>query len=189
MKNAFKKNPALFIGLALPLVMLLLFAGIPFIYSFVVPAPQYNFIYSINNYEQNNKLKVVDGKLVLQAYNTWNGPREPQQALYLVDVHSKKSTKLNFLLFAKEEHILIPPHESREYIIEGVSLKALDPSNISPDGYQVITGNNDNFFSLMFFFGDNRRNYLSLKKSGRIDNFPVPSQGYGGKFEGWIIPK
>lgn len=188
MKNAFTKNPALFIGLALPLMMILVFAGIPFIRSFMVPAPQYNFIYSINNYEPNGKLKVVDGKLVLQVYNSWNEPREPQQTIYLVDVHSKKTTKLNLFL-SKEEIVLIPPREKREFIIEGVSLKELNTSNISPDGYQVITGNNDNFFSLIFFFGDNRRNSLSLKKSGRIDNFQIPTQGYGGKFEGWIIPK
>lgn len=190
MKNSFKKNPALYIGLALPLLMIVVLAGIPFIYSFVVPAPQYNFIYSINNnYPPNEKLKVVNGKLVLQAHNDWDQSKEPRGMIYLIDVHSKKSTKLNYLPLFKAENILIPPHESREYVIEGVSLKALDPSNISPDGYQVITGNNDNFFSLMFFFGDSRRNYLSLKKSGRIDNIPVPAQSYNGKFEGWVIPK
>lgn len=188
MKRLFIKNPALFIGLALPVAMILIFAGIPFIRSFMVPDPQFNFIYSINNYEPNGKLKVVDGKLVLQVYNSWNEPREPQQTIYQVDVRSKKNTKLNFLP-SKDEVTLIPPHEKREFILEGVSLKALDKSNISPDGYEILTGNNDNIFSLIFFFGDNRRNYLSIKKSGRIDNFPISNQGYSGKFEGWIIPK
>ena len=188
MKNSFAKNPALFIGLALPLVMILIFAGVPFLRSFMIPGPQYNFIYSINNYEPNGKLKVEDGKLILQVYNSWNEPREPQQTIYLVDVHSKKSIKLNFLP-SKEEITLIPSHERREFILEGVTLKALDTSNISPDGYQVMSNDNDNIFSLIFFFGNNKRNYISLSNSGRIDNFPIPTRGYGGKFEGWVIPK
>lgn len=188
MKNALKKNPALFIGLTLPLVMILIFAGIPFISSFMVPPPTYNFIYSFNNYEPNGKLKVVGGKLILQVHNSWQQPREIQQTIYLVDVHSKKSTKLNLLL-SKDQLSLIPPLETREFIVEGVSLKALDPSNIAPDGYQVITSNNDNFFSLLFFFGESRRHYVSIKKSGRTESFSSPAFGYGGKFEGWIIPQ
>lgn len=188
MKNLFKKNPALFIGLVLPLLMILAFAGIPFIASFVVLAPKYNFIYSLYNYGSNGKLRVVDGQLVLRVYNPSTIPQEVRQQLYWVDVHSKKSTNLNFNL-PKEENSLIPPHQSREFIIEGISLQDLDASNISPDGYQIRTGNNDNFSSLIFFFGG-RRNYLSLSKSGRIVSFPTPAQGYGGvKFEGWIIPK
>lgn len=186
--NAFKKNPALFIGLAIPLVMMLIFGGMPVIYSFLVAPPEYNFIYSLNNYGPDGKLKVVDGKLILQVYNSWREPREIQQTIYLVDVHSKKSTKLEFLSSWQGNLRTIPPGETREFILEGVSLKALDTSNISPDGYQIMTDNNDNFFSLVFFFGDNRRNYLSLKKSGRVDTFITPTPGYGGKFEGWVLP-
>lgn len=184
--NAFRKNPALFIGLAIPLLMILIFGGIPFISSFVVPPPEYNFIYSLNNYGPEGKLKVVDGKLVLQVYNSVSPPREPQQTLYLVDVHSKKSTKLDFL--SPWQDNLVPPGQTRDFVLQGISLKALDTSNISPDGYQIVTGNNDSFFSLVFFFGDNRRNAISLKKSGRVDNFSIPPLGYGGKFEGWVIP-
>lgn len=188
MKNALKKNPALLIGLALPVVMVLIFAGIPFVSSFFVFPPHYNFIYSFNNYEPNGKLKVVEGKLMLQVHNSWREPREIQQTLYLVDVQSKKSKKLNLHL-SKEATSLIPPLETREFVVEGISLKALDPSNVSPDGYQVITNQNDNFFSLLFFFGDSRRNYLSIRKSGRTESFTSPGFGYGGKFEGWIIPQ
>lgn len=188
MKNALKKNPALFIGLALPVLMILIFAGIPFISSFMVPPPKYNFIYSFNNYGSDGKLKVVDGKLILQVHNSWRESRQIQQILYLIDVGSKKSIKLN-LLPSKDELSLIPPLETREFIVEGVSLKALDPSNISPDGYEVRTTYNDNFFSLLFFFGDNRQNRLSIKKSGRTESFSNPAYGYGGKFEGWVIPQ
>ena len=74
--------------------------------------------YLFYNYGLNNKLKVVEGKLVLQVYNSWNEPREPQQNIYLVDIHSKKSTQLNFLL-PKEKILLIPPRESRTQRLRG----------------------------------------------------------------------
>lgn len=182
MKNAFKKNPALFIGLALPILMMLIFAGIPFVSSFIVSPPRYNFIYSSNYSDE--KLRVVDGKLILQAYNSWTSPREVQP-LYLVDVQSKKSKKLGFVL-APGEDLLIPAQQNREFIVEGISLKALDPSNQSPDGYQLTVNKDDNFFTLLFFFGGDRENYISLSKNGRIDTFRtlVP-----GRFQGWIIPQ
>src|SRR5436190_12325075 len=173
MKNAFKKNPALFIGLALPLLMILLFAGVPFMASFMVPEPKYNFIYSINNYNPDGKLRVDKGKLVFQVSNSWAQPREAPE-IYLADVHSKKSTKLNFVLSPGEDS-RIPANKIREFIIERITLKKLDTSNISPDGYQIMTGTNENFFSLVFFFGADRRNYLSLSKSGRRIALPTPT--------------
>lgn len=188
MKNAFKKNPPLFIGLMLPLLIILAFAGIPFVASFVVPAPEYNFIYSLDHYNNQGKLRVIDGKLNLEVYNPWAQPREIPQ-FYLADVHSKKSTKLNVAL-AQGENSLVPAYKTREFVIEGITLKGLDPSNIAPDGYQLTTGTNDNFFSIFFFVGGNRQNYISLHKAGRIEKFPSAGETYRGiRFEGWIIPK
>lgn len=187
MINAFKKNPALFIGLMLPLLMILLFAGIPFISSLTVSAPEYNFIYTINNYNPDGKLRVEDGKLIFRVHNTWTQAREAPEIFY-ADVHSKKITRLNFHL-AQGEDSLIPPNKSRDFIIEGISLKKLDTSTIAPDGYRIITAPHDNFFSLLFFFGNDRRNSLSLSKSSRRVEIPTANQGYySPRFEGWIIP-
>ncbi|MBA3813641.1 MAG: hypothetical protein H0X26_04000 [Alphaproteobacteria bacterium] len=187
MKNAFKKNPALFMGLILPLLMILLFSGVPFFASFMVASPEYNFIYSVNNYNPEGKLRVDNGKLVVQVSNFWSQPKEAPE-IYLVDVHSNKTTKLNFSLLSGEDS-RIPVNKTRDLIIEGVTLKGLDTSNIAPDGYQIRTGANDNFFSLLFFFGGDRRNSISLSKSGRSVKIPTATQGYNSiRFEGWIIP-
>ena len=187
MKNAFKKNPALFIGLVLPLLMILLFAGIPFISSFTVPAPEYNFIYTLNNYGPDGKLRVENGKLIFRVHNTLTQAREAPE-VFLADVHSKNVTRLNFVL-SKGEDSLIPPNKSRDFGIEDITLKKLDTSTIAPDGYQLTTTSNDNVFSLLFFFGNDRRNVLSLSKSSRRVEIPTPNQGYySTRFEGWIIP-
>ncbi|MBL0942647.1 MAG: hypothetical protein IBJ00_08000, partial [Alphaproteobacteria bacterium] len=111
MVNLFKKNPPLFIGLALPLLMLLIFVGIPFISSYLVPAPQYNFIYSLYNTGSEGTLRVVDGKLILNIYNSQDQPLKPRQQFYLVDIVSKKSTKLNFFPSTSKD-IIIPPLKS-----------------------------------------------------------------------------
>jgi len=188
MINALKKNPPLYIGLVLPVLMLLFFAGVPFVSSFVVEAPKYNFIYSTTSYQVEGKLRVVDGKLELEAYNQNNYPNK-LPSFYFVDVHSKKNTKLNFVL-TNEESFLIPPYEHRTFIVEGISLKNLDTSTMSPDGYQFTSDNNQNFDLLFpFFFGGNRSNSLSISKFGRIERFQTPRETYwNAKFEGWVIP-
>lgn len=187
MINALKKNPALYIGLALPLLMLLLFAGYPFISSLVVEAPKYNFIYSTNSFQRNLKFSVNEGKLELEVYNQGNYPIEPP-FVYLVDVHSKKNTKVNFVL-TNEENLQIPPLQHRKFIVEGVSLKDLDTSYVSPDGYQFVSNYNDNVSLLPLFFGGGTRNLISISKFGRIEKFQTPIEGYwGSQFVGWIIP-
>jgi hypothetical protein len=182
-----KKNPALYIGLALPLLMVLLFAGIPFIASFMVQPPKYNFIYSVNSYQMDVKFSVIDGRLELNVYNRSNYPNDPP-SVYLIDVHSKENTQLSFVS-NNEKNLLVPPHEYRTFIVEGISLKDLDTSMISPDGYQFISDNGDNFSLFPLFFGGNRRNLLSISKLGRIERFQNTLGGYwASKFEGWVIP-
>jgi hypothetical protein len=186
MKNLFKKNPSLFIGLALPLLMMLSFAGVPFISSYLVPPPKYNFIYSLYDNGLKETLRVVDGKLILNVYNPRNEPVETDPQFYLVDVASKNSTKLNLARSGLNDFV-IPPLKSREFILKGIPLKSLDTSLQSPDGYQMRATKNDNFLSFGFFFGGNRINYLSLSKSSRIYKI-LPVDSWSVKFEGWVIP-
>ncbi len=188
MINAFKKNPALYIGLGLPILMMLIFTGVPFISSYIISAPKYNFIYSIRGYRSNETLRVVSDKLTVDIYNEFDKARPaPPLDLYLVDVQSKKVTKLKYAESAQEK-LMIPSRETRSFGVEGITLKSLDTSLESPDGFKVVTDTND--FSFPFFFGGNRRNYLTLSKSGRVDRIPTPKEGYWSvSFEGWVIPE
>lgn len=184
MMNALKKNPALYIGLALPLLMLLFFAGVPFISSLVVEPPQYNFIYSVKSYQTEGTVRFVDGKLELDAYNRDSDPHEPP-SVYLIDVHSKKYKKLD----VNEEGTLIPPHQHRTFVLKGVLLKNLDTSTVSPDGYQYVLNNNDNIDLFSPFFRGSKMDSLFISKSGRIEKFQIPTDVYWNmKFEGWVIP-
>jgi len=164
--------------------MMLLFAGIPFIASFTVNPPQYNFVYSSKDYQINEKLGVKDGKLVLSFYNKSSASLEAP-SLYLFDVHSKGVTKLNYDL-SKGETLFVKPHQSRSFRVEGISLKALDRSKIAPDGYQLMKGENN--YVLGALFGGSGRDFVSISKLGRVEKFPSPPEEYWSlEFEGWII--
>lgn len=188
MINALKKNPALYIGLGLPILMMLIFTGIPFIASFLVAPPKYNFIYSSRSYRSHETLRVDSGKLTVDIYNEFDKPwPAPNLDLYLVDVHAKRVTKLKYGV-SNPEALMIPPHETRSFIVDGITLKSLDVSVEAPDGYKVTSNYND--FSFPFFFGGNRRDYLTLSKSGRVDRIPTRDEGaWSVSFEGWVIPE
>jgi hypothetical protein len=187
MIQAFKKNPALYIGLLIPLLMVIVLAGLPLLTSYLVPAPKFNIIYSIRNYQNEGKLTVVNGKLQLEFYNQSNNPVEAPD-VYLIDVQSKKITLLNSAFKNKKEH-LIPAHEMRTIVFNDLSLKQLDKSKKAPDGYQITTESNDSLFLFSLFFGGNKRDTMSISKSGRIEKFQLPLENYwGARFEGWVIP-
>lgn len=184
---AIKKNPALSIGLIIPLLMLILLGGFPFVATLFVSGPEYNIIYSVRNYQTDGKLGVVDGKLQLQVYNRNNTPIDVP-AIYLLDVKTGISTLLNSPFTHKEEST-VPAHETRTIVFNEVPLKQLDKSFTAPDGYKVMTEGDNTLFLFPLFFGGHNSNTMSISKLGRVEKFQLSVETYrGAKFEGWVIP-
>lgn len=171
-----KKNLPLLVALAIPLLMVLGLAAAVYLPS-LGKSPTYNFLYVSGSGVAYPGYKdyvyaVKDGRLVKQVLAPTDSPPyykvQPEESqLYIYDVKTNLSHEISFEEAAKLN---------------------LDPSNESPDGYQVARGGYTGGFLFFdgrsdyehwYLKGHNRSRQLNLKLvgSGYYDNF---------KFLGWI---
>lgn len=170
-----KKNLPLLAALAIPLLMVLGLVAAVYLPS-LGKSPNYNFLYvsgsgvAYPGYQDYVYL-VKDGRLAKQAQTPNDFPYYKAQAaetqLYVYDVKAGSSREISY---------------------EDAAKLSLDPTNESPDGYQVARGGYAGGFLFFdgrsdyehwYLKGHNRSRQLNLKLVGNTyyDNF---------KFLGWI---
>lgn len=175
-----KKHLPLIIGIALPIVFIIIISLVIWLPSLSIQ-PAHNFIYSAEgpsygNYgPYRNSYKVVSGRLTLVPHQVQKGVNYEYKAdaptLFLYDVKNNTVHQIEFA-------------EAERYI--------LDPGPSSPDGYIVSYNyNHDGIFEL---FGSNNSNsgYTISKGNARRPLVGLQSgrYGYGSlsdfQFIGWI---
>jgi len=177
MKDSTKKNLPLIIGLCIPVVMIIAVALAIYLPRVFAPKPQYGFLYLSGNTDMYNSqyiYSVSSGHLTrtLNTYNYPNPPKpvnftEPQP--YLYDAKTGQSKAVSF---------------------EVAQNITLDPSDKSPDGYQVVTGNSGGGF--LFYSAPYDYNNRYLKGHGMSKKLDLQSFGninyyYNFQFLGWKI--
>lgn len=162
-----RKNIALLLGFALPLLMIAVVAAILYIPG-KLHKPTYNFLYtSGDNYYSNESYVVRNGKLMKISGTNYVDPERAAVAqLYIHDVTTNKSKPISY---------------------EEAQLISLDSNEESPDGYTVRDGNEGrSYFPFfggpytndVFLTGHNSSRKLAVRK---INNYDSVS------FIGWII--
>ncbi len=171
-----KKNNILLLGIAIPILMTLFVAGSIYIPSGFVQ-PKFNFLYVMgNNYNYynyyNGQIYSVENNTLIKnkvklIKNKPDSPMVPEAKLFVYDVIKNESSSISFE--------------------EAKKLK-LNTNVVSPDGFEVISGNDSGGVLQIFFYSGsdyNRRylkgHYVSKKLNG--------SFGYDFLFLGWIIPQ
>jgi hypothetical protein len=178
MKN---KNLPLVVGIALPLVFILIISVVIFAPSFFI-TPHYNFLYSVDeNYYAygpsgyQNGYIVTGDHLNLEAYpvvkngvpQVYRGEKPP---LYLYDVKTDSSHQVSF-------------DDAKNYTV--------DPGPSSPDGYTVkYEYSNEGIFGLFGSSGNNY-GYFVEKDNGKkkLNGIAATDRySYQGnfKFIGWV---
>ena len=149
MNTTKKVEVALVIGLAIPVVMILLVAGAiyaPRLFS-GIEDPQYDFLYTVG-YAQGYRLFVDDGRLKLdEPESECVVPAStglPELQFFIHDVNINKSERLTF---------------------DQASLLRLDNTALSPDGYEFAYGRKSEFLFPMWSSRDYRTRYL--RKDGQ----------------------
>ncbi len=165
-----RKHLPLIIGLAIPAAMVLLVAA-----SIVVPGllvkPQHDFLYLTSaDYATNWDLAVEEGTLVnVRQKNGFSTDGSPVPVLYVHDMTT---------------------NESRRVTVEEAKKLTLDPSQISPDGFELVQGGSRGGF--LFYSGNADYNAQYLRGHGVSKRMNVKTEGqrsYGSiRFIGWIIP-
>ncbi len=172
-----KKNLPLIIGIALPLVFVLIISLVIFLPSLSVK-PQYNFIYTTNDYYSYNQaykntFAIENNHIVLQPVSIRAGETYvgTMPTLYLYDVKANNSHQISF-------------DEAKNL--------TLDAGPSSPDGYTIkYQYNNEGIFELFGSNGNNDRGYFVTKNNGakKLTGFPATDYYWSDgslKFIGWI---
>ncbi len=162
-----RKHLPLLIGIAIPVLMVLLVAA-----SIIIPGmlvqPQYGFLYlTTSDYSSNWEYSVEKGQLTKKKART-PGDTGSEPTLYLHDITTNTSRAVTFE--------------------EAQKLK-LDPVQISPDGFEVVQGQSGDF---LFFGGSHYPGSYYIRGHGVSKRLPLKTEGryyYGGyQFLGWILP-
>lgn len=181
------KNLPLIIGLALPIIFIIVISAFLFIPSANLH-PAYNFIYTNDNYGYynnvyKNSLKVVNNKLVAEslldsllepAATNYPGyvapaPKGEYPPIYSYDTKTESSHQISF---------------------EEAQKLTLDPGPSSPDGYTVkYEYGNDGIFEL-FGSNSNQSGYFISKGAGKkkLNGMDTNNRYNSGYFQlvGWV---
>ncbi len=194
-----KQNIALTVGFAIPVIMMLVIAGViyfPRWFNEVAP-PQHDFIYAAGD----GVIYPAHGGTY--AYPTYAYPTKGAWPKYTYRIAGGKLTR--------HESGPIPPeygqmpivedepkffvyhvatHTSEPITFEAAALYTLDQGAKSPDGYEVVRGNSSNGgFSPFFYDGNNDYDKKFIRKDYHAEelNLNLPSDWYGEFFVAWVI--
>lgn len=173
-----KKNISLWVGLAIPVVMIILVALAIYIPKLTAPKPQVSFVYVSGNYNYaypSATYSVVGGKItkvpavptVESSLDVIGKPLPPvpassvDQKIYVYDVKQQAAREVSF-------------EEAKNF--------NLDSNQISADGFEVVNGSNSGPFSN----GDYNARYIKGHKTSTRLNINSPTGYYDFIFMGWI---
>lgn len=173
MRTKKKTDPALLIGLGIPVAMIVLIAAAIAIPRFLsgIEDPQYDFLYAVG-YVQGQRLFVHEGRLQLKAPESEDevpgSSARPELQFFIHRVGENSSERLSF---------------------EQASDLRLDDTVLSPDGYQIVYGRKSEFPFPMWSSRDYRTRYL--QKDGRAIKLELEigesfRYSYNMTFLGWI---
>lgn len=167
-----KKNVSLIIGIAIPVFMIFLIAASIYLPHLFAPAPQYNFLYVIEDgYGQYRQYGVENGVLVKYEvkYPEHHTPRDAR--LFMYNISKNTDQEISFE--------------------EAKKLK-LDANVKSPDGYEVAYGSSEYGVFPFFFSGGHDYNTMYLKGHNASKKLELQSSNDGRyyyrnrRFLGWI---
>lgn len=195
MKNVFKDNSVLLIGIILPIVMIIIFGLATVIPKYFVASPHYNLVFTTayDPYSNNGlKIRVENGKL--KAQFIYNNPVQAtnnyavKPTLYIFDVKSKtiREIYINLPVLTPDTKFFV-----QEINIPELNNVTIDESTIAPDGYQYNPANYNNSGLLSGLFYGARAGAPSISKNGYSIPITLDSQSsyYSVRFIGWIIPE
>lgn len=168
-----KQDLSLVIGIAIPILMIVLVAASIYLPGLFAPAPTGRFLYVTgDNFYQGSQYVVEQGKLTKRDIKY---PEHYAPGVLRLFVHETSA------------------NQSREITFEEAQALRLDASAISPDGYEVVYGKSEyGFFPL--FFSEGRHDgtlYLRGHHASRKLRLQLPAEDASyysrrARFIGWI---
>jgi len=162
------KNISLIVGLAIPILMILIVALSIYVPAIFSPQPQYNFLYvSGDDYWGGRQYEVQQGRL---------GKREVK--------HPDNYTPGVVRIFIHD----VKTNESKEITFEEAQQLYLNSNSKSKDGWEVVYGSGGDGFFPFFYSGTNRHDiYLQGHNTSKKLNLQHDKTYYRqARFLGWL---
>lgn len=158
------------VGISIPILMIILVAASIYLPGFFIK-PQYNFLYVNGDdsyYNERHQYSVQDGKLIRNEMKDSEGKAYTYARLFLYDVIKDKS---------------------REVTFEEAQNLGIDPSDVSPDGFEIAYGSHGSGIFPFFFYSNTDYNtrYLTGHNISKKLNLQLIGSYYNSfRFIGWI---
>lgn len=189
MKRFFKENFALAAGIALPLILILLFMLAGQTARVAVDNPEYDAVFAVNYNHNvvNNPYKIgIDrGDIVISydpAKNENNTNYYQKPRLFIFDHETLYAKQLDIDVENRKNNKVVDPD------LIDLNEQRIDPDPVSPDGYKFEYDyrSHGGLFGELFGFGYRHRSYYALKKNTRSISIDGPEAFYQAHFIGWI---
>lgn len=190
MKDFFKENFALVLGILLPLGLVAIFFMAGRIADSSAPNPQYDAVLaSYSATQPPYDTKIVDGEIVITKKlskieytgpGTPPEPYSPDASIYVLDHTTHNVRKLD-LDFVKAKNGTITSSD-----LTDLNKRGIIGGSVSPDGYQIVYNSNsyNGVFDLFFSVGQGRNGYYLEKNTRKIS---VASLNYyNASVIGWV---
>lgn len=198
MKTFLRENPTIAFGLALPLLLVVVFLLISGLPALLVAPPQYDVLYATEYYDHQNgvQISVVEQKVQVLHQGSLQGNRKPH--IWRYNPHTGAVKEIGFVLppepATAERPSTTAGEDSKTMLINIPDLDGLtvDSSSIAPDGYEFRLSTNRysrNVFGNLFY-SPRYRHQAVLSKNGR--SIRLPNSGgryysYNTHFIGWVV--
>lgn len=186
-----RQNPMIAAGILLPLVIVVFFVFATAIPKFLVEPPAHDFLFTVPENRGSKpaielRFDVVDNRLRVRLFKT-NLAYRSVARLYLFDHET---------LDVREITIDVPNdpetfEEADEIDVAEFAKRPISTERKAPDGYEIRQPRYRNGNLMTALFGGNRRNRLSIHKSGAVIDVPDPANNayyyyYNVNFIGWL---
>ena len=178
-----KENLPLYIGLAIPVLMILFVAGAIYLPGLFVQ-PQYSFLYAVGSY--STYLEQVGDVFTEHRYSV-EGSKLTENTRILTDDrrYYRGSQPPRFYIYD------VKSDQNREVNFADAQLLSLDAEKKSPDGYEVTYGSREDGVFPFFFYSsrDYDKRFLKGNNVSHEIRVKTGSESYGRSFNfiGWVL--
>lgn len=189
MKQFLKDNFVLFVGIALPLVLVLLFFLAGQFSKQTVADPQYDAVFALDYYPNNvgnpYSISVDNGNIVIKKneMDDKNQPHIQKPRLYIFDHKTLQTRALEINLDNLVNGVVL------DHDLTALNEKTIIAGEVAPDGYRFDYHyrSGGGLFGELFGGYRYRSNYV-LRKDNRTIPLEGPHSYYQAHIVGWVRP-
>lgn len=192
MKSFIRENLLIVVSIALPLVVIILFALASTIPSLFATPPEYDLLLSLHDRATSNSSQIRynfvirDGQLKASVYEIEKTTYQGNPRLFLYQHSSGALKEISFQIPADIGDLT----DSTEVAVPEFIGRELSATLLSPDGYEFRGRRSGGGLMTDLFGGRRNRTDVSIAKDGAVIRIRLPSSDYwynNVRFVAWVI--